>query len=90
MSDFKSAYKMLRHLKRMGITKEKWEQILISLQKGGYIDGITTIKTLTDGKERIAKIENPSKVLKGLESLGEDSLSKISFDALKTISKSVK
>ena len=57
---------------RLGITRERWEQILILLQKEGYIDGVVASKTLADDKPHIAKPIKPNITLKGLEYLAEN------------------
>ena len=70
---------------RLGITKERWEQLLILLQKEGYIDGIITSKTLSDDKPHIVKPIKPNITLKGLEYLAENSTLKKAENLLKGI-----
>ena len=64
MDNFKIIYKILKFLEgsldyeqtdvaaisyqRLGITKERWEQLLIMLQDGGYITGIVTAQAAED------------------------------------------
>lgn len=106
LDNFKVIYKILKHLEammdceetdisaisheRLGITRERWEQILILLQKEGYIDGIVITKTLSDDKPHIAKPIKPNITLKGLEYLAENSLLKKAGDMLKGIVETVK
>jgi len=101
VENFKIIYKILNHLERMmdcehtdisaisherlGITKERWEQLLILLQDEGYIKGIVTAETLSDDKPHIAKPIKPKITLKGLEYLAENSLLKKAGDMLKGI-----
>lgn len=106
MDNFKAIYKILKHLEalmdceetdisaispsRLGITKERWEQILILLQKEGCIEGIVIQKTLSDDKPHIAEPIKPSITLKGLEYLTENSLLKKAGNMLKGIVETVK
>lgn len=101
MDNFKTIYRILKHLEKMmdceytdisaisherlGITKERWEQLLILLQKEGYIDGIITSKTLSDDKPHIVKPIKPNITLKGLEYLAENSTLKKAENLLKGI-----
>lgn len=101
MDNFKIIYKILKHLesmmdceytdisaishKRLGITKERWEQILIILHKNGYIEGIVSTQTLGDDKPHIVEPIKPIITLKGLEYLAENSLLKKAGNMLKGI-----
>lgn len=106
MDNFKTIYKILKHLERtldcdetdvtaishtrLGITRERWEQLLIMLQKEGYIDGIVSSKTLSDDKPHIVEPIKPVITLRGLEYLAENSLLKKAGDALKGIVEIIK
>lgn len=106
MDNFKTIYKILKHLEsmmdceytdvsaisheRLGITRERWEQILILLQKEGYIDGIVSTQTFADDKPHIVEPINPSITLRGLEYLAENSLLKKAGNMLKGIVETVK
>ncbi len=106
MENFKIIYKILKHLEtmmdyeytdisaisheRLGITRERWEQILILLQKNGYIDGITSAKTLEDDKPHIVEPIKPIITLSGLKYLAENSLLKKAGNMLKGIVDTVK
>ncbi len=106
MDNFKTIYKILKHLEsmmdceytdisaisheRLGITRERWEQILILLQKDGYIDGIVISKTLSDDKPHIAKPIKPNITLKGLEYLAENSTLKKAGNLLRGVAETIK
>lgn len=106
MDNFKVIYKILKHLEammdceetdistisheRLGITKERWEQILILLQKNEYIEGIVITKTLSDDKSHIAEPIKPTITLRGLEYLAENSFMKKAGNILKGIVETVK
>lgn len=101
MDNFKVIYKILKHLEvmldceetdvsaispeRLGITRARWEQILIMLQKEGYIEGIIVSMSLSDDKPHIAKPIKPLITLRGLEYLAENSLVKKAGKTLKGI-----
>lgn len=90
MDNFKIIYKILKTLERaldydefdsstlsaerLGISKNRWEQIWITLVKEGYVDGIHCTKELTDKCYHIAESIQPVITLKGLEYLAENSL----------------
>lgn len=106
MDNFKVIYRILKHLEsmmdceetdisaisheRLGITRERWEQILILLQKNGYIEGIVSTKTLSDDKAHIVEPIKPTITLRGLEYLSENSLLKKAGNMLKGIVDTVK
>lgn len=101
MDNFKIIYRILRHLERamdceitdpepishtaLGITRERWEQILIMLQDNGYIDGIIYVRTLSSDRAHITEPIRPSITLKGLEYLAENSLMKKAGDLLRGV-----
>ena len=90
MDNFKIIYRILRHLERamdceitdpepithtaLGITRERWERILIMLQDNGYIDGVLCEFAMTGGDTHIMEPIQPSITLKGLEYLAENSI----------------
>jgi len=99
MDNFKIIYKILKFLEmsldyemtdvdaisyqRLGITKERWEQLLIMLQDSGYITGIAVTQSLGDNKRHIAEPITPVITLKGLEYLTENTLLKRAAALLK-------
>lgn len=90
--DFTAIYKILRFLDRnngnedydlgtisaemLEISEAKWEQLLIELQRNGYIDGIVYTKTLEDKFPHLAGTLQPRITLKGMEYLEENSFMK--------------
>lgn len=90
--EFTVIYKVLKFLERnngneeydlavispemLGIPEAKWEQILIELQRNGYIDGIVYTKTLDDKFPHLAGTLQPRITLKGMEYLEENSFMK--------------
>ena len=106
MDNFKIIYKILKHLEsmmdceytdvtaishdRLGITRERWEQILILLQESGYIKGITITEIFSDDKPHIVEPIKPIITLKGLEYLAENSLLKKAGNMLRGIVETVK
>lgn len=101
MDNFKIIYRILKHLEtmmdceetdvsaisheRLGITRSRWEQILIMLQKEGYIEGIVFAKSVSDDKPHIAEPIKPMITLKGLEYLAENTLLKKAGNMIKGI-----
>lgn len=99
MDNFKIIYKILKFLEmsldyemtdvdaisyqRLGITKERWEQLLIMLQDSEYITGIAVTQSLGDNKRHIAEPITPVITLKGLEYLTENTLLKRAAALLK-------
>lgn len=101
MNNFKIIYKILKHLEssmdyeevdinyisheRLGISRIRWEEILIMLRQSGYITGITVDQTLSDYSPRIVEPIHPRITLKGLEYLQENSMMKKAYKAIKGI-----
>lgn len=99
MDNFKIIYRILRYLEQaldcaeldpspishtaLGITRERWEQLLIMLQNDGYINGIVYVRTLSSDRAHITEPIRPNITLKGLEYLAENSLMKKAGDLLK-------
>lgn len=92
MDNFKIIYRILKHLEisldcaeldtepispfRLGISRERWEQVLIMMQDEGYIKGLVLTKSLSDTRRRIAEPIQPEITIKGLEYLAENGLMK--------------
>lgn len=90
MDNFKTIYSILKHLEasldaseldteaispfRLGISRERWEQILIMMQDEGYIRGLVIAKSLGDARRHIAEPIQPEITIKGLEYLAENTL----------------
>lgn len=52
---------------RMKMTYTEWEQLMILLQKKGYVDGVIYTQTLSDRFPKIADISQVSITLDGIE-----------------------
>lgn len=105
MDNFKIIYKILKYLetamdypeadmkeisaKQLGISQDRWEQLLILLQDDGYIRDVCITQTLSDSKRRLAYPATPSITLKGLEYLADNSLMKKAAALLKGVKESV-
>lgn len=92
MDNFKIIYKILKHLEtqldceytdistitheQLGITKERWEQLLIMLIHEGYITGVIAGKRVCDSKYYIIEPIHPVITLSGLEYLYESTMMK--------------
>lgn len=103
MDNFKIIYRILKHLEasldcvdldtepispfRLGITRERWENILIMMQDEGYIRGLVLTKSLSDAHRRIAEPIQPEITLKGLEYLAENSVMRKAANILKGVVK---
>lgn len=97
MKDYKTIYKILKNLdkyagcedfdyelisaKRMKLSFEKWEQLMILLQRDGYIDGIVYTQTLSDKFPHIVEPIRPYITLKGIDFIENNStMNKIKDD----------
>ena len=105
MDNFKIIYRILEHLeksldyqttdveaishKRLGISYERWEQILLMMAGEGYIKGITSVQSISDDKPHIAEPIRPVLTLRGLEYLSENTLMKRVANTLKGIKDSI-
>ncbi len=85
MDDLKVIYRILRALERdmdnafvdmativpdeLGISYERWEQLMILLQRNGVIDGVEYDQTPAADKPSIVGIPCPTITMKGLEYL---------------------
>lgn len=90
MNNFKIIYKILCYLEAsmdaeevdlaaishtaLGISRERWEQLLILMVESGYIVGVTVQQTLGDYRPHIITDIRPRITLKGLEYLAENSM----------------
>jgi len=90
MDNFKIIYRILKHLEasldcehtdieaispsRLGVTRGRWEQLLIMLQDSGYIKGIICTQSFSDDKRHLTEPIAPVITLKGLEYLSENSV----------------
>lgn len=90
MDNFKVIYKILRELEKnmgdeqfsvytisaekMGISFNKWEQLLIMMQDEGYIKGIITSQSLESMFRHIVEPIKPQITIKGLEYLADNSV----------------
>lgn len=99
MDNFKVIYKILKHLEtaldyevtdlsviepgRLGISRERWEQLLIMMQDDGYITGIITCKALGDDKRHISEPIQPTITIRGMEYLAENSFMKRAANMLR-------
>ena len=96
MDNFKVIYRILRALERnmdnqfadmasitpdeLEISYGRWEQLMIMLQKSGYIDGVDYVQLPTADKPSIVGLPCPMITLKGLEYLAKNSLMKEAGD----------
>lgn len=101
MDNFKIIYKILKHLEysmdfeevdtnsishsRLGITRIRWEEILIMLRQSGYITGIVVDQGHSDYSPRVVEPITPRITLKGLEYLQENTMMKKAYKAIKGI-----
>lgn len=105
MNDFKTIYRILKHLEqsmdypetdmeaispqRLGISQERWEQLFILLQQEGYISGVAYAQTMSGDKPHLCEPIRPVIKLKGLEYLSENSMMKKAGRLAKGIKDSV-
>lgn len=101
MNNFQVIYKILRLLdkhkgnetfdyemisaKAMKLEYEEWEQILIELQMGGYIRGVTYTQTMSDKFPHIVEPIRPQITMKGMEYLETNSMMSKAKEALRMI-----
>ena len=105
MDNFSIIYKILKALEkamdyevfdtsliapeRLGITRERWEKLLIMLSKEGYIEGIVYDQVLADYSPHICEPIHPVITLKGLEYLAENNLMKKAANVIKGIKETI-
>lgn len=92
MKEFRVIYKILRFLNQnagneeadirmisaevLGVSDAKWEQLMIELQRNGYIDGVVYTMSMNDKFPHIAHPITPRITLKGMEFLEENGMMK--------------
>lgn len=90
MDNFKVIYRILKSLEkamdydefdseqisaeRLGISRQRWEKIMIMLAKTGYIEGVMYDQMAADYSPHIEEPIAPVITLRGLEYLSENSL----------------
>lgn len=62
----------------------EWEQLIILLQKKGYVEGVAYMQTLSDRFPHIADMDKIAVTLDGIEYVEENSTMKKIGEALKT------
>lgn len=101
MDNFKIIYRILKSLEasldfeetdvsaispeKLGVTKARWEQLLIMMQDEGYIKGIVCTRSAGEDKRHIVEPIKPVITLKGLEYLSENSFMKKAANLAKGI-----
>lgn len=101
MDNFKVIYRILKTLDRykgdesfdnrlisaseLKMQFPAWEQIMIELQRNGYIDGVIIDQDLTDKFPHICEPIHPRITLKGMEYLAENNMMNKAKDALRLI-----
>lgn len=101
MDNFKVIYKILKYLEasldadgfdasaispeRLGITRERWEQLLIMMQDERYIRGIVCTKSFGDSRRHIAEPIAPEITMRGLEYLAENAFMKKAANVVKGV-----
>lgn len=92
MDNFATIYKILNVLDRhkgdeefdsaqisaetLGISHRDWEQLLIELQRNGYVDGVLYERTMSDKYPHVVEPVYPRITLRGMEYLSENTLMK--------------
>lgn len=74
---------------RFGISRQRWEKILIMLAKEGYIEGVVYDQCLDEYSPHIEEPITPVITLKGLEYLNDNSLMKKAANVMKGIKETV-
>ena len=101
MDDFRSIYTILKHLRetmdyedpdmtpiqpeQLRITPERWEKLMIMLEKNGCVEGLQMYQTLSASQPRLVLPARPQITLKGLEYLAENSFMKKAANLAKGI-----
>ena len=101
MNNFKVIYRILKYLEehmdderidaeeishtKMGISFNRWEQLLWLMQSERYITGLRYTQTLSDAAPHVVTPISPRITLKGLEYLEENSMMKKAAEVLKNI-----
>lgn len=103
MDNFSIIYKILRALEeamdydefdinsisheQLGITRPRWEKIIVMLVNSGYIDNVPLTHSLIDDYPRIDTVIHPSITLEGLEYLFNNRLMR--EETIKTMEKEI-
>lgn len=101
MDNFKAIYRILKTLDRykgdeafdnqlisaaaLKLSFSAWEQLMIELQRNGYIDGVVVTQGLRDKFPHICEPMQPRITLKGMEYLAENSMMSKAKEALQLI-----
>lgn len=99
--EFKAIYRILKTLMKwqgneaftnklisaqaVGLSFEKWEQIMIELSNKGYIDGVVYTQTMPDRFPRIIDSGAPRITLKGMEYVEGNGLMQKTAETLKLL-----
>jgi len=75
---------------RLGISRQRWEKLLIMLAKSEYIEGIAFDQCASDYSPRIEESIAPTITLRGLEYLEENSLMKKAAEIARGITENIK
>ncbi len=68
---------------KLKLSYSEWEQLMIMLQKKGYVEGVVYTQTLSDRFPKISNIDKVSITLDGIEYVEENSTMKKIGEALK-------
>lgn len=68
---------------KLKMSYSEWEQLMILLQKKGYVDGVIYTQTLSDRFPKVADISHVSITLDGIEYVEENSTMKKIGEALR-------
>ncbi len=68
---------------KLKMTYSEWEQLMIMLQKKGYVEGVVYTQTLSDRFPKIVDIDRVAITLDGVEYVGENSTMKKIGEVLK-------
>lgn len=101
MDNFKAIYRILKTLDRykgdesfdnalisasmLKLPFPAWEQLMIELQRNGYIDGVVIDQSMSDQFPHICEPIHPRITLKGMEYLAENSMMAKDREALRML-----
>lgn len=99
--EFKAIYRILKTLMKwqgneafsnelisaqaVGLSFEKWEQIMIELSNNGYVEGVVYTQTMSDRFPHIVDSGTPRITLKGMEYVEGNGLMQKTAEALKLL-----
>jgi len=69
--------------KKLKMSYPEWEQLMIMLQKKGYVEGVIYVQTLSDRFPKIADIDRVAITLDGIEYVEENKTMKKVGETLK-------